>query len=239
MTKRISAKFRPSPAMIVALLGVALGLGSSGWAANGGAFILGVFNSATLRSALVANVNDSALQVSNTSVAASAVPLLLTAAAGHPPMKINTATKVTNLNADYVDGLDAGTQLTRVMRIPFNLAAGAESAPIALPANLPISIMATVIGDFHGSTNLDGVSQLTIRSFHDTSIAWVGVDLAGTIVTGNVTAAIAQTGVLIEKFSQFDSSRPGTPAYLRTDGANAIRIHSAQDPIHGTITLVW
>ena len=36
-------------------------------------------------------------------------------------------------------GIDASTQLTRVMRIPFSLAAGARP-PISLPANLPVKI---------------------------------------------------------------------------------------------------
>jgi hypothetical protein len=60
--KRIFAKVRPSPAMAVALLGVALGFGSTGWAANGGAFILGVINGATQRTFLGANYNGPALR---------------------------------------------------------------------------------------------------------------------------------------------------------------------------------
>src|SRR5260221_6297185 len=120
MLKRIFAKFRPSPAMAVALLGVALGLGSTGWAANGAAFVLGLVNSATVRTFLGANYNGTALQVSNTSTGASATALTLSVAAGHPPLKVNSTTKVTNLNADYLDGLDS-TALTRVVRIPFNL----------------------------------------------------------------------------------------------------------------------
>jgi hypothetical protein len=95
MLKRVLAKFRLTPSMAVSLLGLVVALGSTGYAANGGAFILGVFNSATQRTALVTNFNGSALQVSNTSAAASAVPLQLTAAAGHPPMKVNTAVEVT------------------------------------------------------------------------------------------------------------------------------------------------
>ena len=47
-------------------------LGGAGWAANGGAFILGVINGATQRTFLGANFNGTALQVNNTSTAASA-----------------------------------------------------------------------------------------------------------------------------------------------------------------------
>ena len=45
-------------------------LGGAGWAANGGAFVLGVINSATQRTALVANFNGGTLQVNNSSAAA-------------------------------------------------------------------------------------------------------------------------------------------------------------------------
>jgi hypothetical protein len=47
--------------MAVALVGLVVALGSTGWAANGAAFVLGVINSATLQTALVANFNGSTL----------------------------------------------------------------------------------------------------------------------------------------------------------------------------------
>jgi hypothetical protein len=121
-------------------------IGGAGWAANGGAFILGVINSATQRTALSANYQGTALALSNTSTGTGATALTLTVFPSHAPMRVNTATKVTNLNADYVDGIDASTQLTRVVRIPFNLAPGTVGAPIALPSGLPTLIMATVAG---------------------------------------------------------------------------------------------
>jgi hypothetical protein len=93
--------------MAVALLALIGTLGGTGWAANGGAFILGVINGATQRTFLGANFNGSALQVNNISTSLADTELLLTAAAGHPPMKVNTITKVVNLNADYIDGLDS------------------------------------------------------------------------------------------------------------------------------------
>ncbi len=98
-------------------------IGGAGWAANGAAFVLGVVNAATARTFLGANFNGTALQLSNTSAGASATALTLSVAAGHPPMKVNSTTRVTNLNADYVDGLDS-TALTRVRHIPITLAAG-------------------------------------------------------------------------------------------------------------------
>ena len=61
MLKRVLAKFRPTPAssMAVALLALVGAFGGVGYAANGAAFILGVINSATQPTALVANFNGS------------------------------------------------------------------------------------------------------------------------------------------------------------------------------------
>src|SRR5260221_6463736 len=117
-------------------------LGGAGWAANGAAFVLGVVNSATARTYLGANFNGTALQLNNTSAGASATALTLTVPASRPPMIVNSNTKVSHLNADWLDGLDS-TALTRVRHIPFTLAPHASTAPIVLPANLPVHVMGT------------------------------------------------------------------------------------------------
>ena len=163
-------------------------LGGAGLAANGGAFILGVFNSATQLTALVANFNGSALQVSNTSAAASAVPLQLTAAAGHPPMKVNTTTKVVNLNADYVDGLNASAQLTRVMRIPFNLAAGAVSAPITVPANVPVQLIGVTL-----TSSPAGVGQASLLRIPGSLIEWNGLESPSCCTSGAFMQGVSST----------------------------------------------
>src|SRR5258707_5482904 len=82
-------------------------IGGGGWATNGAAFVLGVVNSATARTYLGANYNGVALQVANTAAGASATALALSVAAGHPPMLVNSTTKVANLNADLLDGLSS------------------------------------------------------------------------------------------------------------------------------------
>ena len=100
---------RPSPSIAVSLAALVIALGSTGWAANGGNFLLGLVNSATQRTYLGANYNGTALQVSNTSAGASATALTLSVAAGHPALKVNTAAKVTNLNADWLDGFSSAS----------------------------------------------------------------------------------------------------------------------------------
>lgn len=107
---------KPSPAMIVALVALFVALSGVGVAANGGNFILGHANSATLSTALSAPVvGGKALQVTNTNTSNPASTALgLSVAAGHAPFTVNSAVKVANLNADLVDGLDSSALQQRV-----------------------------------------------------------------------------------------------------------------------------
>jgi hypothetical protein len=105
---------KPSPAMIVALAALFVALGGVGVAATGGNFILGQSNTADKATALSAPVaGGKALQLSNTSTTSGATALGLGVASGHAPFTVNSATKVGNLNADKLDGVDS-TQFQRV-----------------------------------------------------------------------------------------------------------------------------
>jgi hypothetical protein len=202
-------------------------LGGAGWAANGGAFILGIINSATQRTALIANFNGSTLQVNNTSATALAVPLQLTAAAGHPPMKVNTATKVANLNADYVDGIDGATQLARVMRVPFNLAQTATSAPITVPANVPVSVIGTTSNSANPASGFTSVDNITLRRVPGLFLVWR--DSGGTLHSTNAAGISMMT---------LDSTFQGP--VVETAGPDAIRIHNTSSSTQiGTVTLMW
>jgi Phage Tail Collar Domain len=96
-----------SPALVISVIALFVALGGAGMAATGGNFILGKANSATSTTSLSAPIGGRALQVSNTSTAAGATALGLTAAAGHAPLTVNTKVKVANLNADTLDGMDS------------------------------------------------------------------------------------------------------------------------------------
>src|SRR6266404_5121368 len=127
----------PSPSLIVSIIALVVALGGAGYSATGGNFILGVTNAATNVTTLSTNINERALRLSNLSTAGSATALGLNVAAGHAPFIVNSATKVTNLNADKLDGLDS-TQFPNRLVVPFNLDAGAITAQIALPLNQPV-----------------------------------------------------------------------------------------------------
>jgi hypothetical protein len=92
---------------VISLLALFIALGGTTYAATGGNFILGNPNSASSTTALTAPVAGKGLQVTNTSTGTGATALGLTTASGHPPFTVNSGTKVTNLNADKLDGLDS------------------------------------------------------------------------------------------------------------------------------------
>jgi hypothetical protein len=72
----------------------------------GGVFNLGVSNSVNAITALTGSVAGPSLRATNNSTNAGATALNLQVATGKPPMTVNSGTKVTNLNADRVDGKD-------------------------------------------------------------------------------------------------------------------------------------
>ena len=80
---------------------------------------------------MTANFAGKTLQLANTNTAAGATPLGLVAGTGRPPFTTNSTTKVTNLNADKLDGIDStgfinGVGTATAVAIPIN--PGAQSA---------------------------------------------------------------------------------------------------------------
>ena len=98
---------RPSPAMVVALTALFVALGGTTYAATGGTFILGQANTATSQTGLTSSNAGKALQVTQQSTGTGATALGLNVPAGKAPFTVNSGTKVVNLNADKLDGLDS------------------------------------------------------------------------------------------------------------------------------------
>jgi hypothetical protein len=94
-------------ANVMATMAVFLVLGGGAYAATGDNLILGQSNSASSRTSLSAPISDRALQLTNTNTGAGATALGLNVASGHAPFTVNSGTKVPNLNADKLDGIDA------------------------------------------------------------------------------------------------------------------------------------
>lgn len=92
---------------VAVMFALTVGLASEAFGANGGSLILGkAANVATSVTGLVGRVaSGAALMVSNPS---GGPALELRVNAGKAPMKVNSSGKVANLNADRLDGKDAG-----------------------------------------------------------------------------------------------------------------------------------
>src|SRR3954453_6903580 len=112
-------RFRlPSRAMLVALFAVFLAAAGTDAFGTVKTFMLGTTNSADAPTVVTAASNypttgsQRLLQLTNNQTTAGATALGLTAASGHTPFTVNSATRVVNLNADKLDGLDSA-QLQR------------------------------------------------------------------------------------------------------------------------------
>jgi hypothetical protein len=91
------------------ILAAMFGVASTAFGANGGNFILGQNNTASLLTRLTGQVpGGAALQVVNTRTESGSRGLQVTVAEDKPPIVVNaTAGKATNLNADELDGKDS------------------------------------------------------------------------------------------------------------------------------------
>jgi hypothetical protein len=116
---------------LVGYIALFVALGGTTYAATGGNFILGQANSAGATTSLSAPIaGKKALQLTNTSTGAGATALGLNVASGHTPFTVNSGTKVANLNADKLDGLDS-TTFTSTRKLIYNAALGTGLTNIA------------------------------------------------------------------------------------------------------------
>jgi len=160
-----------SPALVISLVALFVSMSGAAWAATGGNFILGQANSATTQTGLTANFAGKTLQLTNTSMASGATPLGLTPGAGRPPLVTPSSTKVTNLNADKLDGLDS-TQLQRrvtgtcaVNSAVQSVAAGGAVSCAAFPqGSSPINVDMPFSRTDHGTTTVFSGNGLTITT---------------------------------------------------------------------------
>ena len=94
--------------------GFGLGVAATAWSATGGNFILGKGNVATAitRLAGAEGVDGPMLRIRNNNADPNDTALGLRVQTGEAPMRVNSDTKVANLNADMVDGTDASQLAT-------------------------------------------------------------------------------------------------------------------------------
>jgi hypothetical protein len=99
---------------VALLLALVFGLATTALGATGGTFVLGKFNVASAVSKLTAGISGATLQVVNNGAGAAldlrvGSPTTAPADKTTAPMKVDSQSKVANLNADEIDGRDAGS----------------------------------------------------------------------------------------------------------------------------------
>jgi hypothetical protein len=92
---------------VISLVSLFVALGGTAYAATGGNFILGNANTATAQTGLTSNNAGKALNITQLNTGTGATALGLSVPVGKPPMTVNSGTKVANLNADTLDGIDS------------------------------------------------------------------------------------------------------------------------------------
>ena len=94
---------------LAVILAVVFGVATAALAGTGvgAAFNLGKTNTVNRISQLVGSTDNPMLRVTNKSAGADATALTLQVQPGHAPMRVNSSTQVTGLNADQVDGKDS------------------------------------------------------------------------------------------------------------------------------------
>src|ERR1044072_5893200 len=96
---------RTSPSLVISCVALFVALGSAGYAATGGSFLLGKPNSAGNPPPLTSGTRGGpTLKVANSGGKPAAS---FTTKAGVSPFTVNRTAKVANLNADLLDGIDA------------------------------------------------------------------------------------------------------------------------------------
>ncbi len=94
-------------ALVLALI---FGVATTAMGANGNPFLLGQSNLATAITKLTGNTNGSAMQVTNSNAGADDTALDLRVQAGEAPMRVNSGTRVANLNAQFAGRADSAAQ---------------------------------------------------------------------------------------------------------------------------------
>jgi len=157
-------------ALVLALL---FGVASMALGATGGNFLLGKANGAGAISKLTANMANPALQLVNTSTNAAATALNLKVASGNPPMKVNSAARVANLNSDKVDGLEGASFMQ----------GRASQGKVAIPAGDSRTILTTSNPDlqvgYECPINIGGFGNLHLEVSPGSEPLNVVVDSAG------------------------------------------------------------
>jgi hypothetical protein len=205
---------------LVLVLALLFGVASMALAGTGvgGVFNLGVKNTVNAVTELVstsgAGPNGPMLRVDNNGTGTAATGVEILTEAGKPPMKVNSATKVANLNADRLDGKDS-TALPVIMKTNHQQISECdtpnvsnECAPVTVTVPAGKTYHVTVLSSFSATNTSDRATVsycsaaksvgffvcLTGTGAGD-DISLVGDDAASATISGDLEATGFGIGV--------------------------------------------
>jgi hypothetical protein len=111
--------------------------------------------------------------------------------------------------------------------VPYNLAAGANSVPVAIPANVPVQV--TGIGT---SPGVRGVAFAAMLRIPNSFLEWTGLEsTTGSVITEGFSATLGRHILFLDFAHQVD---------IQVNDANRIRIHNgAAAPRAGSVLITW
>lgn len=158
---------------LAVVLAVVLGVASVALAGTGvgATFNLGNLNTVNKISRLVGSTDNAMLRVDNNSADTNATALDLQVEPGLTPMKVNSSTQVSNLNADLVDGRSASSF---VANSTYRLGQGQERAGTQLSDGSKVLSQACLAGDrmLSGGPASVNVNSDVLDSFATDTNTW-------------------------------------------------------------------
>lgn len=158
---------------LAVILALVFGVVSAAFGANGGNFLLGRTNVATLITRLAGanGVNGTMFEVQNNNAGVNDTALSLKVQSGEPPMKVNSFTKVANLNAEAVDGKDSSQF---VANSTYRMGSGQERAGTVLGDGSKVLSQSCLPGDrmLSGGPASVNVNSDVLDSFASDTNTW-------------------------------------------------------------------
>jgi hypothetical protein len=166
---------RPSAALVVALLALVVALGDATYAAGGPSLLLGHANKAHKSTKLTGQGKGPALSLKSKKGPAAS----FRGATGQPPFTVGSTTKVPDLDADLLDGLDAAEFARTDQSRSASVSGGALSVVTDVLSTLPVNHVAY---DPSGMRTASAPNYLTVSKagtyVFSASVGW-GADAAG------------------------------------------------------------
>jgi hypothetical protein len=171
---RFVSRHRPSRATMLAAVALIVALGGTNAYATVKTFMLGSTNTSDAPTTVSASTtawpttgSQRLLQLTNLNTTGGATALGLNVAAGHPPFTVNSGTKVVNLNADKLDGVDSSSFVQGPGQILSNALApapGGDVTVLSVPGRFHIEFLCATtlsnssdfwfVNDYNGQANL-------------------------------------------------------------------------------------